>query len=108
MIWPPSQDWGPPMTMLRRIALAALALAVVGTFAPARAQAPSGLRWKFKEGQTLRYLLSQNTSSSISVGGQSIDNTIEQAFEVTWKVKSVKSDGSAELTQVFDRAKMAM
>jgi hypothetical protein len=96
------------MIMLRRIALAALALAVVGMLSPARAQAPSGLRWKFKEGQTLRYLLTQNTNSSISVGGQSIDNTTEQAFEVTWKVKSVKSDGSAEMTQVFDRAKMAM
>jgi len=98
------------MLRLRRFALAALALAVVGTLAPssARAQATSGLRWKFKEGQTLRYLLSQNTTSSISVGGQSIDNTIEQAFEVTWKVKSVKADGSAEMVQVFDRAKMSM
>lgn len=96
------------MPMFRRFAVASLALAVLALTGPARAQAPSNLRWKFKEGQTIRYVLSQKTNSSISVGGQSLDNAFEQEFEMTWKVKAVRADGSAEMSQVFDRVKYGM
>ncbi len=95
------------MLMLRRSVIASLALVLLGAVG-ARAQAPSDLRWKFKEGQVLRYVLNQNTSMGISVGGQSIDNSIDQMYELTWKVKAVKADGSAEMVQVFDRVKYMM
>ena len=62
------------------------------------------LRWKFKPGETLRYTIDQKITTTAKLpGGQELKNSLIQTVEMSWSVKSVNEDGSAELTQTFDR-----
>ncbi|MFO0956554.1 MAG: DUF6263 family protein [Isosphaeraceae bacterium] len=95
------------MIQLARKLPAALALTLVTCLAPAAiAQQAPDLRYKFQEGQTFPYLLKQSTESTVSINGQTIEQKLEQTFDVTWKVKKVRDDGSAEMIQTFDRVRL--
>lgn len=85
------------------------ALILVACLAPASiAQKPTEFRYKFQEGQTFPYLLKQSTESVVSINGQTIEQKLEQTFDVTWKVKKVRDDGSAEIAQTFDRVRFTL
>lgn len=87
----------------RFIALAAIALLSV-----ASAQAESQLRWKFKEGQTINYVLNRGVEGKLNLTGSDINFQMGMAFDVTWKVKSVAADGTADVDQTVDRIQIKM
>lgn len=61
------------------------------------------LRWKFKAGETLHYTMDQKTVVSAKIPGVDTKSTLAQTIEMTWAVKSVDSNGQAELTQTITR-----
>lgn len=90
-------------TRLRVIVALTLVLATAST-----AQAAKQLRWKFKEGEKLPYALAQRANILIDANGIEIDIKIRQSMDVTWTVKSVASDGTAEISQKVDRVQLKM
>ncbi len=74
--------------------------------APARAQVT--LRYKFKEGETLKYTVEQRMNMNGNVAGNDITMEMGMNMDMTWKVLSVNKDGSAKLTQTIDRVRMTM
>jgi hypothetical protein len=62
------------------------------------------LRWKFKAGEKLHYVMDQRAVSlAIYPGGEQMRTTLSQTIEMTWTVKSVDPSGQAELTQTITR-----
>jgi hypothetical protein len=80
-----------------------MALLLVG-LGSTTARAKTTLRWKYKEGEVLRYSMDQNT---VSVGqdleGREVKQTIGLIMDMTWTVKSVDASGVASITQTIDR-----
>jgi hypothetical protein len=89
---------------LRAIALG-LALAVPTGFSGSLAEAKATLRWKFQEGETLKYTSNQVVSTKIlDPDGKELKQTTSLVIDMTWKVKSVEaSTGTAVMTQTIDR-----
>jgi len=91
--------------MFSALRLGLLGLAVLGAGA-----APAGattLRWKFKAGESLHYAMDQKTVTTVNfkVGEEKkeIKTTLTQTIDMTWSVKAVDSQGTADVTQSFDR-----
>jgi hypothetical protein len=63
------------------------------------------LRWKFKPGETLRYTMVQETTQGMKAMGQEFKTNLNQTVNLHWSVKSVSSDGVAELGQTIDRVR---
>ncbi len=82
---------------------AGLALAVLAVSAVSAAGADAQLRWKFRMDKPYHYVLTQGMEMSMKLPNNDINTKMSQVSEMTWKVKSVKPDGSAEMTQVIDR-----
>lgn len=91
--------------MSRRATFLAAAL-VWAAAVPAWSQGE--IRWKFREGQTLRFVQKTEVASAANIDGNAIETKLGQTITSTWKVKVVKEDGSAEMTQRVDRVEMAM
>jgi hypothetical protein len=89
--------------LLRSIALAALALVVVST---ARADSPP--RWKFKTGESLNYVLERAAEGKVTMMGAAFEFKMGMAFDTTWQVKGVESDGTASVEQTVDRIQINM
>lgn len=86
------------------LALAAtLALVFV---ADAQAQAP--LRWKFKQGEDLNYILDRGMEGKINFSGAEIEFKLGLTMDVTWKVTEVASSGTASVAQTIDRVQMKL
>ncbi|MDR3639389.1 MAG: DUF6263 family protein [Isosphaeraceae bacterium] len=83
----------------------ALVLAILLFSTPAAPAAT--LRWKLKPGDAFHYLMEQNTVTVPKRNGMELGK-ITQSFTVdlTRTVKTVADDGSAEMTQRFDRVRM--
>lgn len=104
---PTPNDPGTTMIQPARPLAAALAITLAACLAPAAtAQKAPEFRYKFQEGQVFPYLLKQATESILSINGQTIEQKTDQTFDVTWKVKKVRDDGSAEIGQTFDRVRV--
>jgi hypothetical protein len=86
-----------------RLGVLGLALVVLaGTSGPAARAAT--LRWKFKPGETLHYVMDQRSMTLATLpGGEQMRTTLSQMIEMTWTVKSVDPSGQAELTQTITR-----
>ena len=82
---------------------AGLVLAVLAVSAVSAAGADATLRWKFSKDKTYRYVLTQGMEMSMKLPDKDVTTKMSQVSEMTWKVKAVKSDGSAEISQTFDR-----
>lgn len=95
------------MIPLSRAGLALAFALIAGASAPAQSQ-NGPLRWKFQPGQELKYVQKQQTISTANANGQPIENKLEQTFHSTWKIQSVRPDGTAAMTQSFDRVQFAM
>jgi Family of unknown function (DUF6263) len=97
------------LTSTSGIARAALLFVLVPlTLCTTAAQAQTALRWKFKAGDKINYVTEQNTTSKGSIMGMEIETKMSQIVEMSWTVKSVTSDGVAEMTQTIDRMRMNM
>ncbi len=61
------------------------------------------LRWKFKPGETLRYAMDQKTVTTLKVPGQQLQTTLTQTIDLSWAVKDVAADGTADVSWSIDR-----
>jgi hypothetical protein len=87
-----------------RVGLAALALtAGLSTRGGATEQT---LRWKLKPGDTLRYEYRQRCGIKVKgADGPASDDSSELTIDLTWTVKGVAPDGTAEIALVVDRVR---
>jgi hypothetical protein len=85
---------------MRRVLLGLVALTV--TAGPANVGAAT-LRWKFKPGETLRYAMEQKTVTTLKVPGQQLETTLTQTIDLSWVVKDVAADGTADVSWTIDR-----
>lgn len=85
-----------------------VAAAVVCLMGTTHARAAKELKWKFKQGEKLPYALQQSYAILIDANGIEIDVKLKQVMDLTWTVKSVDSDGNAELNQKVDRIQLTM
>ncbi len=92
------------MIRKRIVVVAALVTALV---AAQSAHAQTTLRYKFKDGEKLNYIMDQKMSMKMSVMGQDIDMSVNQTIDISWNVKEVK-DGKAKMTQKFERFRFNM
>ncbi len=88
--------------MMTRTVLATLAL-----FVAAAAQAED-LRWKFKTGETLEYILHRGIEGAINLSGSDIAFTLSMTFDTTWKATGVADDGTADVALTVDRIQIVM
>ena len=70
---------------------------------PAKAQ--TTLKYKFKEGEKLNYVLEINQKQTINVMGNEIETGTTQTMDMTWTVKEAKG-GKAQVVQSVDRLRM--
>src|SRR5262245_18721146 len=89
-----------------------IALAVVGLAAwsltAATASAQTTLRYKFKEGDTLKYVLEQKMKMTMNVMGNDIEINMDQSSDMAWSIGKVDDKGNAKITVKFGRQKMSM
>ncbi len=83
--------------------LVCLALSGLATGAAASEET---LRWKFKVGEILRYEFRQTCGIKVKgAEGPASDDTSELTIDLTWKVKAITPDGSAEIALSVDRVR---
>lgn len=73
---------------------------IFGAGAEARADV---LRWKFKTGEKLAYTMDQKTVTTMKIMGQEVKTTVSQTINMHWDVKSLTTDGGAQISQTIDR-----
>lgn len=89
-------------TVAKRLVVAAWLLAAG---APAHAQ--TLLRWKFKPGERLQYLMAVQMVTKVQIGADtSLGATIGFSYEDTWKVASVDKEGVTAIERTIDRIQM--
>jgi hypothetical protein len=91
-----------------RYSLLAVTIATCGMLSAGIARADNTLRWKFKEGDTLNYVMDRETDMKIDLSGSLIEIKSGMIFDTSWKVKSVDKDGAASIEQTVDRIQMKM
>lgn len=70
------------------------------------AGADTTLRYKFKQGDKLNYVMDQKMGMELPGGAGKMDMNI--AIEMSWNVQSVDKDGKAKIAQKFERIKFTM
>jgi hypothetical protein len=83
-------------------------LAVLVLLFVSNANAESPLRWKFKEGEDLNYVMERAVDGKINLSGADIEFKLKMVFDTTWNVKSVAADGTASVEQALDRMQVSM
>ena len=89
------------------LALAAGWLLGAGSFAYAQTL----LRWKFKPGETIRYVITLDQTQKMQMGDKQpmpIAVAMTAITENVWKIESVDNEGVATITQTIDRMQMKM
>lgn len=71
-----------------------------GLGSPAQAET---LRWRFKPGETLRWVMDKKEVYTEVKDERETKTTVTQTTNMSWTVKSVADDGSAQLTLKIDR-----
>jgi hypothetical protein len=66
------------------------------------------LRYQYKEGDKLAYVLEQSMVMDIAAPGMNTKLDAKIVFDMTWLVKSVDKDGKAQLVQTIDRVQLDM
>ncbi len=90
------------------VSVSCLAVVVVlGAAARANA-ADTTLRWKFVAGQKFVYGMIQKTAITSHAMDKKVEMTITQTMDMSWEIKSVGTDGTAEMVQTIDRIKLDM
>jgi hypothetical protein len=80
----------------------------IGLLVASAANAQTPLRWKFKEGEHLNYVLERAVEGKINLSGADIAFKMGMTFDTTWNVKSVAQDGTANVEQTVDRVQIGM
>ena len=72
------------------------------------AQAQTTLRYKFKEGEKLQYVVDQDQKVAMSVLGMDIDMKTSMVMEMTWQTLKVDENGNAKAKVTMTRVKLTM
>jgi hypothetical protein len=72
------------------------------------AQAQTTLRYKYKEGDKLDYVIDQDQKMAMSVNGMDIDMKVGMAMDMSWETLKVDQDGNAKVKVTLSRVKMSM
>ncbi|MBX9788233.1 MAG: hypothetical protein K2Y37_04915 [Pirellulales bacterium] len=110
-IHPSADDSCQRAAISRRGAFVALSVTLVLLALPtgvARAAEPAPLRVKFTKGQTLRYVMTINTSLNVTKDGNELNQSMANDTVFTWKVLDVAQDGLATIEQANERSRLAM
>lgn len=83
-------------------------LLLTALLAPARCSAQDELRWKFLSGETLKYVVQQKMQTEMKLNGQTINQSMQQSMDMSWKVAAVTPAGDAAVAQTVDRVQMKM
>lgn len=86
---------------------AIFALVVVSSAASV-ADAQTTLRYQFKEGDKLQYVIDQKMKMTMSVMGMDIETKMNMTLQLSWAVLGVDKEGNAKLQLKITHAKMAM
>jgi hypothetical protein len=70
--------------------------------------AQTTLRFQFKEGDKLDYVLEQTMNMSTRVGDKDVKVTIKQSMDMAWEVLKVDKNGSGQVQMKFKHVKMDM
>lgn len=103
-----SSQYGSPRIFKLRYLPILAAVVAVGLASSPSAQAAEPLRWKFKEGEVVRYTLVQKTETKMKAAGREGGSKVEQISDVRWTVKSVSAEGLAQMTQTIDRVRVTL
>src|SRR5581483_1081125 len=90
---PEPVEEGSAMRHGKRLGLAALALALLA--GPANAQ--TTLRYKFKDGEKLQYVMDQDMKMTMSIGGMDIEMKMKQGMDFNWDIGKVDDQGNAQV-----------
>jgi hypothetical protein len=82
-------------------------LAVMIVCGAVSAEDGTTLRYKFKTGDKLHYMVEQKMNMEVAAG-QAAGITMTQTIDISWDIKSVDKDGTAKMTQTFDRMRFDM
>ena len=72
------------------------------------ASAQDLLRYKFQTGDKLPYALEQKMTMNMMVNGNAVHMDMTQLMDMTWNIKAVDKEGSAKMSQTFDRVRLTM
>ncbi|MBI2825842.1 MAG: hypothetical protein HYX69_14245 [Planctomycetia bacterium] len=104
----PQNMKGFPMSSGNRIHWLAVTLSLAACGLASTVAHGEMLRWKFKQGETMNYVMDRAIDGKIDLSGSQIEFTSAMTFDTSWKIKSVGSDGAAEVEQTVDRVQMKM
>jgi hypothetical protein len=71
------------------------------------AQAQTTLKYQYKKGDTLQYVLTVAQKGATTGGGMDFTGGQKQSIDMTWRVESVDDKGNAKMGLKVDRAKLA-
>lgn len=72
------------------------------------AQAQTTLRYKYKEGDKLDYVIDQDQKMAMSVNGMDIDMKVGMVMDMSWETLKVDQEGNAKVKVTLSRVKMSM
>lgn len=72
------------------------------------ADAQDTLVWKFRAQETLQYTVKQTMKTSMDIGGNKINQDMNQSMDMAWNVQSVAASGDVVMSQVVRRIQMNM
>lgn len=64
------------------------------------------LQWKFRSQENIRYNVVQNMKTSMKIGDNNVNQTMNQSMDMSWKILSVAASGDTVMNQVVDRIRM--
>ena len=86
-------------TPLIRLAFVTAMVMILGS----KSQAQAPLRWKFEAGQVYRYEFVQRNKIKVKTEGQEFTSNNDLTVNLSWKVKSVTPEGTAEIVMLMER-----
>jgi len=88
----------------RTLVIAACLLFTLAATASAQVQ----LRYKFRQGQQLKYRTQQSIKLQTQISGKQIEVAFDQTIESTQQVTELTQDGGAKIEQTIDRVSMTI
>ena len=85
-----------------------LAVFLVGLALAPAVHAQTKLRYKFKEGDKLDYLIEQKQKMAMNIMGMDIDINVNMDIEMNWETTKVDDMGNAQVKVSIGRVKMKM
>jgi len=72
------------------------------------ASAQTTLRYQFKKGDKLQYVLEQKMTTKLTAKAFNAESTANQTIDMSWTVKDAATDGKASVTVKFERLRFTL